>query len=389
MEIISILILIAGILFLIKGSDYFVDGASRIAKSLKIPTLIIGLTLVSIGTSAPELSVSITSALQKANDLSFGNVIGSNVFNVLVVIGASAIFTPMIVDKAIVKRDIPVLLFIYIVLFLFAFVINFDTNGKFGLSLYESIIILSMFFIYTIYLIIDAKKNKVEDSEDEELDLDKASKKQVYVNGLISLVLIVLFSLGYVFFKEELNITMLSFVLSLVLTVLYFIYTLIKHRLVKDNKVPLIVNILLVLAGLCAIVIGGDFVVSSASVLALRLGMAENLIGLTIVAIGTSLPELMTSVTAAKKGENDIAIGNAIGSSIFNIVLILGVSSSIYPMVSNLTINHLIDVVIMTTTVVLTLFFILRYKKITRTHGIIMIIYYIAYTAYIIARSFM
>lgn len=311
--VIDIILLVVGMALMIKGADFFVDGASNIAKALKIPTLIIGLTLVSIGTSAPELSVSVNSALQGKDDMSFGNVLGSNIFNVFVVIGASALMMPLAVSKDVIKKDIPILLGIYAILTLFAFGIS-----AYSITLVEGIIIFSLFIAYTIYLLFRAK-NEPEEEEEE-----------------------------------------------------------------KKSK-PWWLNLIYVVAGLLGIIFGGNFVVDSASAIATKLGMSELLVSLTIVAVGTSLPELVTSIVAAKKGENDIAVGNAIGSCLFNIVLILGISSMIYPV--GLELYQLVDVIVMIIAVVLIFVFAFKSYKINKWQGVILILLYVAYLAYIIIRE--
>ena len=317
MIILNLLLLVLGMFFMIKGADYFVEGASNIAKLLKIPSLIIGLTLVSIGTSAPELSVSIQSSLAGNTDLSFGNVIGSNIFNVFIVIGASALFTTLVVSKEVEKFDIPILLGIYALLVVFAFVVT-----PLQIELWEGIIIFSLFIIYTAYLIIRAKLNP---SQEEEKD--------------------------------------------------------------DEKKKPWWLNLILVAVGLAGIIVGGNLVVNNASKIALTLGMSEMLVGLTIVAIGTSLPELVTSMVAAKKGENDIAIGNAIGSCLFNIVLILGVASMICPV--GLELVQLVDVIVMIVSVVLVFLFAFKSYKVKKWQGILLIAIYIVYFVYIIVRNYM
>ena len=314
--ILNVLFLIIGMALLTKGADFFVDGSSRVAKALKIPSLIIGLTLVSIGTSLPELSVSLTSSLNGLNDMSFGNVVGSNIFNVLVVIGASALFTPMIVSKSVYKYDIPVLIGIYAIVLLFGFVIS-----PLAFVLWESIVIFSLFIAYLVFLVIRTKKG--EDQIVEEV-------------------------------KEE-----------------------------KPRKMW--VNIVYIVLGCAAIIFGGDFVVDTASYLAGKLGMSELLISLTIVAVGTSLPELVTSMVAAKKGENDIAVGNAIGSCIFNMLLILGLSSTLSPI--KIQAISIVDNLVMAFSVILIVFFALKARKITRTHGIIMVGIYAIYLTYIVLRN--
>lgn len=310
--ILNIILLIIGMVLLIKGADFFVSGASKVAKALKIPSLIIGLTLVSIGTSAPELSVSITASLQGKNDMSFGNVIGSNIFNTFVVIGCSALFTPLVLDKKMKKYDIPILIAIYLLIILFGFVIT-----PFVISFVESLIVFLCTIAYTVFLIMRSKNDISEE-------------------------------------KEE-----------------------------KTGK--WYINVLLIIIGLAGIIAGGNFVVDSASYIATKLGMDEILVGLTIVAVGTSLPELVTSVVASKKRENDIAIGNAIGSCIFNIILILGLSGIISPV--TLTMISLVDVLVMLFSIVMIVILSLKKDKIGKAGGIILIILYVIYLAYIIYRN--
>ena len=308
----SIVLLIVGMALLIKGADFFVDWASQVAKAMKIPSLIIGLTLVSIGTSMPEMSVSIQSAIQNLDDMSFGNVVGSNIFNTFVVIGASALFTTLTVSNDMKKYDIPILIGIYLILILFGFVI-----GPFEVTLIESILILSLLFIYTFFLIYRSRKEKSEEEN---------TKQRKW----------------------------------------YF-------------------NVLFIILGLAGIIFGGDLVVDNAVVLATKLGMSELLVGLTIVAVGTSLPELVTSMVAAKKGENDIAVGNAIGSSIFNIILILGLSGIISPYAVGE--SYLIDLMVMLCSAVIILIMSMTDGKIGKGKGIILIMIYALYLTYIILRN--
>lgn len=317
--LVSIILLVVGMVFLIKGADLFVEGASNIAKGLKIPTLVIGLTLVSIGTSAPEFSVSLTASLKGANDLSFGNIVGSNIFNTFIVIGVSAIITPLAVSKNMQKYDLPILAGIYLLLTLFSFVIS---KGK--IELIEAIILFSITIIYTVFLIFRETKDNKNTEENEIIEKSK----------------------------------------------------------------PWWLNLIFVGIGLAGIIIGGDFVVDGAKDIASKLGMSDMLIGLTIVAVGTSLPELVTSIVAAKKGENDIAVGNAIGSCIFNVVLILGFCSILTPATIDVRpLYALFDVIIMILTVVLIFIFSLRKREIVRYQGIIMIILYVLYLTFIILRD--
>lgn len=311
-------LLIVGMGLLIKGADFFVDGSSKIAKALHIPSLIIGLTLVSMGTSAPEASVSVNAAINDLNDLSIGNVVGSNIFNTLLILGVSALFTPLLIKDEMKKYDIPIMIGIYLVLILFSFVISPLT-----VDIFESIILLVLFVGYILFLIYRAKKDNKEKSEEE---------------------------------KEE-----------------------------PITKGKLVLSVVLAILGLAAIIFGGDLVVDSASNIATKLGMSEALVGLTIVAVGTSLPELVTSVVASLKKENDIAIGNVIGSNIFNVVFILGLSSTISSLVVNSAV--LLDMIVMLVSGVIVLVFALCSKNINKWQGVIMFMLYVGYLTYIIIRN--
>ncbi len=310
-------LLVVGMALLIKGADFFVDGSSKIAKAFHIPSLIIGLTLVSMGTSAPEASVSINAAVNDLNDLSIGNVVGSNIFNTLFILGVSALFTPLLIKDEMKKYDIPIMIGLYLVLILFGFVIS-----PLKLDIIESIVLLLIFVAYILSLFFRAKKeNQNKVAEDEE----------------------------------------------------------------KISTGKLVVSIVLAIVGLAAIIFGGDLVVDSASSIATRLGMSEALVGLTIVAVGTSLPELVTSVVASVKKENDIAIGNVIGSNIFNVVFILGLSSTISSLVVNSAV--LLDMIVMLVSGVIVLIFAICSKKVNKWQGIIMFMLYVAYLTYIIVRN--
>lgn len=321
---IAFLLLIIGMVLLIKGADFFVDGSSKIAKAMKIPSLIIGLTLVSIGTSAPELSVSINAGLAGSNDLCLGNVAGSNLFNTFLILGIASLFVPLSFGDM-RKFDIPIMLGIYVILVIFGFVIT-----PYKIDIIESITLLLLFASYIALLFIRAKKSNqnVEEENDEPI-----TKKQ------------------------------------------------------------LIISIVLAIIGLAAIIFGGDLVVENASIIAKELGMSEALVGLTIVAVGTSLPELVTSVVASIKKENDIAVGNVIGSNIFNILLILGTSSTISSLpisqITALGINKtLFDLLVVLLSGVL-VFIISRFSKtLKKWHGVIFILLYVAYLSFIIVRDF-
>ncbi len=373
----NIMLLVLGMVLLIKGADMFVDGSSSIAKLLKIPTLIIGLTLVSIGTSAPELSVSITSSINKQGDLSFGNVIGSNTFNILMVIGISTIIAPLTISKDLKKIDIPVLIFIYLVLMLFSFVIT-----PYKLDIIESIIILALFFIYMFFLIFRSIKAKID--EPEENKVEENSKFGRYVP-------LILFGFGFITFLINLtqkgdNTNFVLTYLSYALTIIVMVLEKLKCTQNLSKLKQFALDIVLVSVGIFAIIMGGNVVVNSASFIASKLGMSDALIGLTIVAIGTSLPELVTSLIAAKKNENDIALGNAIGSCIFNVILILGLSSTISPI--HFDPSYLVDLLVMIFSIVYVFIATLKEVKLKRVHGVVMVCLYIGYTTYIIARNY-
>lgn len=327
-NIINIVILIIGFILLIKGADIFVDGSSSIAKKIGIPSVIVGLTIVSLGTSAPELAVSSISALQGNNGIAIGNVLGSNIFNTLVVLGGTAIAMPLIIRKRIVKRDFFVNILVAIILYIIAFGISF--NGKDGLiSRIDGVILLLLCIIYTIVLIRSAIKDKGS------RDTDMESK-------------------------------------------------------VATTNIRIGPNIIKIIVGIIGIVLGGKFVVDSATNIAYSIGMSEKLVGLTIVAVGTSLPELVTSIVAALKGETEIAIGNVLGSNIFNILLILGLSSTINPIVvtGNLYMD-LLFLIIVTIIIGIIIFFNKdkEIKKLNRLEGTVLILVYVVYLSYIIMRN--
>ena len=368
------IILIVGMLLLIKGADFFVDGSSKIAKALKIPTLIIGLTLVSMGTSAPELSVSLQAALVGSNDLSFGNVVGSNIFNTFLILGVASIFIPLVISDEMKKYDIPIMVLLYGLMLLFGFVIS-----PYKLDLVESIIFIVLFISYIILLIVRAKKGK---QEVEEIKEEGISVKNVILSVLIAVA-------GVLSILAKYYIAIGVMVVFTVIMLLKFKKTIGS----STSKFNILFSIIFAGAGLVAIIGGGTFVVDSASNIAKSLGMSEALVGLTIVAVGTSLPELVTSVVASIKKENDIAIGNVIGSNIFNIIFILGVSSSI----SNLSISEkvslgisesLADLLVLLLSGVLVLIISRLGKNIKKWQGVIFIVLYVAYIAYIIIREF-
>ena len=325
MIFVYILLLIGGFVFLIKGADVFVSGSSSLARNFHVPGLIVGLTIVALGTSAPELAVSTTAALQGSNEIALSNVIGSNIMNLLVVLGLCAIVYPLPVEKSALKRDFPFSIIIAIGL-LFAACGSFIFGGNFsGYQMEEnvgkvtriiSIILLVLFVAYICLLIYSAKKEGTPEDEEE--------------------------------------------------------------------KTPTWKCLLQILIGMVMVIAGGQAVVYGAKELARAAGMTETLIGLTVVAVGTSLPELVTSLVAAKKGETELAIGNVIGSNIFNLLFILGVSSTIRPVAVNLA--SVCDLVILIGVSIMTYIFACTSRKISRTQGIIMVSVYVADVVFAILR---
>lgn len=304
------LLLIIGFVLLVKGADFFVDGASSVAAKLKVPSLIIGLTVVSMGTSLPEAAVSISASLNGSNEISLGNVIGSNIFNLLVVVGISSLILPIMTDKEILKRDMPIAILITGVLCIMLI------DGR--LSRIDAGILLLLFVAYMFILIRSALKNRVEAEEQKNLSLAK--------------------------------------------------------------------SLIFVIAGAAAIIGGGQLVVNSATKIAINLGMGKTLVGLTIVAIGTSLPELVTSIIAARKGDSGIAMGNVVGSNIFNILFILGMAGVIKPMTADSA--FFIDTGILIGVSLIMLLFAFTKRKTSRTEGAISTLIYLLYTAYIIMRAY-
>ena len=305
----SVILIIIGFVLLIVGADILVDGSSGIAKKFHIPEIIIGLTIVSIGTSMPELFVSITSALDGYSDMAIGNIIGSNLTNLLLILGLSTTIKPVVFQKETRLYEIPMCLLVTIILMIFC-----NTNG--GISKIEAIGLLILFCAFIGYTIYMGKR--------------ESQKEMVEIK------------------TEE-----------------------------KENSI--IKNIIFVLVGICGLKIGGDLVVNNAVNVANHFNWSEKLISLTILAIGTSLPELVTSVTAAIKGNSDIAIGNIIGSNIFNILLIIGVLALITPITYNFSYNFDFSVLIVSSIILAIFPFIPPKDKMSRMNGIIYLLIYAMY----------
>lgn len=312
----SVSLIIIGFVLLIVGADILVDGSSGIAKKFHIPEIIIGLTIVSIGTSMPELFVSITSALDGYSDMAIGNIIGSNISNLLLILGLSAAIKPVVFQKETRLYEIPMCLLVTIILMIFC-----NINGV--ISKIEAIALLILFCAFIGYTIYMGKR----ESQKEMVEIKTEEKK----NSIIK-------------------------------------------------------NIIFVLIGICGLKIGGDLVVNNAVNVANHFNWSEKLISLTILAIGTSLPELVTSVTAAIKGNSDIAIGNIIGSNIFNILLIIGASALITPITYNFSYNFDFSVLIVSSIILAIFPFIAPKDKMSRFNGIVYLLIYITYLIILFVR---
>lgn len=322
--VLNIILLVAGFVALVKGADLFVDGSSSIAAIFKVPSVIIGLTIVALGTSAPELAVSTSAALKGSNEIALSNVVGSNIFNLLMVLGVCAVIKPLPITKVIKKRDFPLSIVVTAVLF---GVLALQMIGKvdFGavkmsdnvseVSRIIGISLLVLFIIYIVVLIISAIKNKTEGEPTKTMSPLK--------------------------------------------------------------------SILFIIIGLALIIAGGQFVVNSAKFIAAAFGMSETLIGLTVVAFGTSLPELVTSIVASRKGENELAVGNVVGSNIFNMMFILGISAALHPITVNFA--CMTDFAILIVASIMVFIFALK-NKINRVEGIVMILFYIATVVFAAVR---
>lgn len=307
----SVVLLVVGFVLLIKGADFFVEGSSAVAKMLKVPSIIIGLTIVAMGTSLPECAVSVTASLTGNNALAVSNAVGSNIFNLMVVCGFSALFTPLLVDKSTLKKEFP---------FSVVCALALLALGAAGMVLghLDGVILIVMFAGFMIWMVRSALKARAAASDEE------------------------------------------------------------------YEALPVWKCVVFILGGIIAIKFGGDFVVEGASSVAKMFGLSENLIGLTIVACGTSLPELVTSVVAARKNELDMALGNVIGSNVFNFLFVLGIAASISPI--TFIMENVIDIAILVAMSLLVWVFGWTKQKIEKKEGIIMLLIYVVYLVYICIR---
>ena len=311
-------ILLVGFVLLIKGADFFVEGSSAVAKKLRIPSIIVGLTIVAMGTSMPELAVSVTAALAGNNEIAVSNVVGSNVFNLMVVCGTCTLFAPLAINKSTLKSDFPLSIGCAVLLLVM---------GVMGMEVgrIDGVILLVIFITYIAILVRQALKARATNKVEEEASQEGG----------------------------------------------------------KD--IPVWLCIIYIVGGIAAIKFGGDFVVDGASTIADKLGMSQTLIGLTVVAVGTSLPELVTSIVASRKNEVDMALGNVIGSNIFNILFILGTAGAITPMA--FIKDNIVDIVVLIAVSLLVYVFAWTKQKLEKKEGIIMLLIYFAYMVYACIRG--
>ncbi len=314
------ILLIIGFALLIKGADLFVNGSSNIAKLLRVPTILIGLTIVAFGTSSPEATVSIIAALEGNADVALGNVVGSNILNITLIVGVTAFLYPLRVESETIRKEIPFTLLASVALLILMSDIALQGSSSNLLTRSDGFILLLFLSIFMYYLIeigLKSRKEKADEPVPEDIRWGK--------------------------------------------------------------------NILITILGLAAIIFGGDLVVDNGTEIAYSLGMSETLVGLTIIAIGTSLPELVTSISAALKKESEIALGNIVGSNILNILFVLGGSATISPLATN---NKMfIDVILMIVLTIILLVFSRTSFRIGKREGFVLVAAYIIYLVYIILRN--
>jgi len=315
----NILLVLGGFYMLIKGADYLVNGSSSLARRLGVPALVIGLTVVAFGTSAPELFVNIIAAINGSTDIAIGNILGSNLSNILVILGITVMIAPITLKSSTVWKEIPFSLLAAILVLILGADIYLEGASQGFLGRIDGIVLIAFFIIFLVYTL------GIRESGEQPQN--------------------------------------------------------------KIEQLPLWQSILFIFAGLVALILGGQFVVTAATAIALVLGMSENLIGLTIIAVGTSLPELVSSVVAARKGHPDIAIGNVVGSNIFNIFLVLGTTSIITPLPFNTT--NMVDAFVVVTATLLMFFllFVGKRRVLHRMEGSIFLLMYIGFILFALSRG--
>ena len=316
--IIQIILLLVGFIVLIKGADLFVDSASSLAANFKVSKILIALTIVAFGTSAPELAVSIKSMVSGSGDIVLGNVIGSNILNILLIIGISGCVHFLNVKNATVKKELPIILMLSTLLFVLMSD-NLISGAKVNSLTRSDGIVILLFFLVFVYYLVSKKKKKTEEEGEEP-----------------------------------------------------------KYGILK--------SIVFTIVGIVCLVLGSNAVVDSAAFIAAKLGVSERMISLTIIALGTSLPELVTSVMATRKGEYDIAIGNVVGSNIFNIGMVLGLPIAIFGGIKSFSIN-IADIIIMLLSAILLFLFSFKDRKITKIEGMIFLLIFIIYYSFVIITN--
>ncbi len=326
--IFAVIILLVGFVFLVKGADFFVEGSSGIAKKFKVPAVIIGLTVVAMGTSLPEAAVSITASISGNNSLAISNAVGSNIFNMMAVIGCCAVISPIMVSSETRKRDIPFSIVCALLLLVF---------GYLGMVLgrLDGLMFFAIFIIYIVYLVWLAMKNRKTTEGQEVAPAAEEAPKD-------------------------------------------------EEGQQPQEKIAIWKCLLFIVVGAAGIVLGGNWVVDGASTIATAAGMSQTLVGLTIVSIGTSLPELVTSIVAARKKQVDMALGNAIGSNIFNIMMVSGLAAAISPI--GFIMENIFDIIVLIIFSIIVWVFAKTKNKITRWEGVLMLLLYVEYVIYICIR---
>jgi len=314
--LIAIILLIVGFAILIVGADYFVDGASSTALNFKLSKMLIGLTIVAFGTSAPEFAISMQSLINDSGDILLGNVIGSNILNALMILGLASLICPLKINNATIKKEMPMMLLISTILVVVTLDQVFDPNMV-NLITRSDGIVITLFFLIFVYYLIRTMRNKVDEDEEE---------KPKYV------------------LKKSILVTIL---------------------------------------GIIAIIIGSDLIVDNAIIIAEGLGISERLISLTIIAFGTSLPELVTSITAAVKHEDEIAVGNIVGSNIFNICIVLGMPISIFGGITPSGFS-IVDIIMLLLSSIVLFIFSSTKHKISKNEGFLMLVLYVVYFIYLV-----
>ena len=323
--ILVMVLLVVGFVLLIKGADFFVEGSSSVAKRFNVPSIIIGLTIVAMGTSLPETSVSVTASISGNNTLAVSNVVGSNIFNLMVVIGVCAIMTPVMVARETITTDIPFSAFCAVILAVLG-IWGFMDDSSMILGHFDGIVFLILFAVYIVILIRRTLKAR---KEGKEVEVEGGSDEDIHIISIPK-------------------------------------------------------SIIFIIGGGAAIAFGGDLTVQTASRIAIDFGMSQTLVGLTIVALGTSLPELVTSIVAARKNEVGMALGNAIGSNVFNILMVLGIASAISP-IAFMT-ENIIDIVVLLVFSLIVWLFAATKQQLSKLEGAIMIALYVEYSVYIFMR---